>query len=100
MISITLLSAHLSGNAVLFACQKNRAEGTVTRTDEIADIQTQIKDLETRLAGLEERLPAHSIPSQLISEMDELDEQIGVMKRRLAAILSAKESTGDMQGKK
>ena len=69
----------------------------MSRPDEISDIQALIKDLEARLADLEARLPAHSIPPQFISEMDDLDEQIQVMKTRLAALLSAVETSENQQ---
>lgn len=59
---------------------------------EIKEIQALIMDLESRLADLEERLPAHSIPPNLIAEMDELDEQIQVQKKRLAQLLAGKGS--------
>jgi hypothetical protein len=42
--------------------------------------------LESQLADLQARLPAHSIPPNLIAEMDEIDEQISEAKSRLAAL--------------
>jgi uncharacterized protein involved in exopolysaccharide biosynthesis len=65
----------------------------VSHNGEIKDIQTRIKDLESRLADLEERLPAHSIPPNLITEMDKLDEQIQVEKKRLEELLEARGSS-------
>lgn len=62
----------------------------MSRSDEIKEIQALIKDLENRKADLEERFPAHSIPPNMISEMDELDEQIQVEKKRLVDLLSAR----------
>ena len=58
----------------------------MSRSKEINDLKMQVKELETRLDDLENRLPAHSIPPNLISEMDELDEQILALKKQLSAL--------------
>ena len=42
--------------------------------EEINEIKKRINKLETKLADLEARLPAHSIPPNLIAELDLLDE--------------------------
>jgi hypothetical protein len=55
--------------------------------DSIAEVKHRIIQLETLLADLEARLPAHSIPANLIAEMDHLDEQILAGKKRLALML-------------
>lgn len=55
--------------------------------DSIAEVKHRIIQLETLLADLEARLPAHSIPANLIAEMDHLDEQILAEKKRLALML-------------
>ncbi len=56
-------------------------------SEAISVIKSQIAELETLLADLEARLPAHSIPANLIAEMDHLDEQILAEKKRLALML-------------
>jgi hypothetical protein len=48
------------------------------------DLQVAIAHLEARLADLKTRLPAHSIPSALIEEMDEIEEQLEAAKARLS----------------
>ena len=55
--------------------------------DSIAEVKHRIIQLETLLADLESRLPAHSIPLNLIAELDHLDEQILEEKKRLALML-------------
>jgi chromosome segregation ATPase len=47
------------------------------------DLKDQIELLESQLADLQARLPAHSIPPNLITELDELDEQLREAKSRL-----------------
>jgi hypothetical protein len=59
----------------------------VPESEAISVIKSQIAELETLLADLEARLPAHSIPANLIAEMDHLDEQILAEKKRLALML-------------
>ncbi len=56
-------------------------------SEAISVIKSQLAELETLLADLEARLPAHSIPANLIAEMDHLDEQILAEKKRLALML-------------
>lgn len=45
-----------------------------------------ISQLESQVADLQARLPAHSIPPNLIAEMDEIDDQLNEAKARLAAM--------------
>jgi hypothetical protein len=37
---------------------------------------TRVKELESRLADLKARLPAHSIPTSMMIELDELEDQL------------------------
>jgi hypothetical protein len=55
---------------------------------EIIEIKNRIKELEDQLADLEARLPAHSIPPNLVAEMDRLDEQIQAENERLGKLRS------------
>jgi hypothetical protein len=59
----------------------------VPEPEEINEIKKRINKLETKLADLEARLPAHSIPPNLIAELDLLDEQIHQEKNHLIALL-------------
>jgi DNA repair exonuclease SbcCD ATPase subunit len=54
-------------------------------------LEQQIARLESLLADLQARLPAHSIPPNLIAEMDEIDEQISEARSRLAALTNNKD---------
>ena len=45
-----------------------------------------ISQLERQLADLQARLPAHSIPPNLIAEMDEIDDQLNKAKSQLTAM--------------
>ena len=54
--------------------------------EEINEIKKRINKLETKLADLEARLPAHSIPPNLIAELDLLDEQIHQEKNHLITL--------------
>ena len=45
-----------------------------------------ISQLEMQLVDLQARLPAHSIPPNLIAEMDEIDDKLNEAKARLAAM--------------
>ena len=45
-----------------------------------------ISQMERQLADLQARLPAHSIPPNLIAEMDEIDDQLNEAKSQLAAM--------------
>ena len=51
------------------------------------ELEILISKLERQLADLQARLPAHSIPPNLIAEMDEIDEQINETKSRLAELV-------------
>jgi chromosome segregation ATPase len=61
-------------------------EPHVTELIEIDELKKRIAALEQELEDLESRLPAHSIPPNLIDEMDRLDEEIQSKKSRLAAL--------------
>ena len=54
--------------------------------DERKELEKTIASLEAGLADLEARLPAHSIPPAMVSEMDELDEQLAQARTRLAEL--------------
>jgi len=58
----------------------------------IIEIRKRIEALEKQLADLEARLPAHSIPPNLIAEMDFLDEQILAEKMRIADLSEEKKN--------
>jgi hypothetical protein len=45
-----------------------------------------ISQLEEMMTDLQARLPAHSIPPNLIAEMDEIDEQLQETKLNLAEL--------------
>jgi len=45
-----------------------------------------ISQIEKQAANLQARLPAHSIPPNLIAEMDEIDDQLNEAKSQLAAM--------------
>ena len=51
--------------------------------DNSQNLKNQIEQLEKQLADLQARLPAHSIPPNLIAELDELDEQLREARSRL-----------------
>ena len=61
--------------------------------EEINEIKKRINKLETKLADLEARLPAHSIPPNLIAELDLLDEQIQQEKYHLNVLLEAQDKS-------
>ena len=65
----------------------------MTKSDEILEIKKRITQIEAQLAELEDRLPAHSIPPDLIAEMDLLDEKIQAEKFRLEAIRTASDNS-------
>ena len=54
----------------------------------IIDCKKRLSELESQLADLEARLPAHSIPPNLVAEMDRLDEEIQAEKDRLEKLLA------------
>lgn len=46
-------------------------------------LEQQLALLESRLVDLQARLPAHSISSRLLAELDEIDEEISKIKSQL-----------------
>ena len=62
-----------------------RKDTTIT-IDKTQELEQELINLELKLVDLQTRLPAHSIPPQLIAEMDDIDEQIRDVKSRIAAI--------------
>ena len=62
----------------------------MAKQESILDLEMRIARLESQLAELVARFPAHSIPPQLIAEMDQLDEQILAAKSRLIALQNSK----------
>jgi hypothetical protein len=50
------------------------------------ELEKMISQMEIQLVDLQARLPAHSIPPNLIAEMDEIDDQLNEAKARLAAM--------------
>jgi hypothetical protein len=50
------------------------------------ELEKMISQMEMQLVDLQARLPAHSIPPNLIAEMDEIDDQLNEAKSRLAAM--------------
>ncbi len=59
--------------------------------DESQDLKNQIQRLEKQLADLQTRLPAHSVPPNMIAEMDELDEQLREARSRLKEVEMGRE---------
>jgi hypothetical protein len=45
--------------------------------------QEKLAKLETRLADLEARLPAHSVPASMMIELEELEDEIETLRRRM-----------------
>jgi DNA repair exonuclease SbcCD ATPase subunit len=56
--------------------------------DNSHQLEGHIAQLEARLADLQSRLPAHSIPPNLIAEIDEIDELISKARSNLTNINS------------
>ena len=52
------------------------------------DNQEKLRELETRLAELKARLPKHSVSAAMMIELEELEEEIEVLRARV----------GDAQG--
>jgi len=50
------------------------------------ELEKLISLLEKQAADLQARLPVHSIPSNLIAELDEIDDQLNEAKSQLAAM--------------
>jgi polyhydroxyalkanoate synthesis regulator phasin len=71
-------------------------ENLMPESEAIRETKARITQLEKQLADLEERLPAHSIPPNLIAEMDNLDEQIQDLKQKLQIL----EEQGDTHRKR
>lgn len=54
--------------------------------DERKKLEKKIAALEARLVELQKRLPAHSIPPAMVTELDELDEELDRARARLAEL--------------
>ena len=54
--------------------------------DEKERLLQLIASLEAQLADLKQRLPAHSIPPAMITELDELDEQLEQARHQLTRL--------------
>lgn len=54
-------------------------------------IEKQIAALTARIAECQARFPAHSIPSGMLAELDELDEQLAEAQRQLQLLNGASE---------
>ena len=65
----------------------------MAETEEISEIKKRIRKLEAQMADLEARLLAHSIPPNLIAELDLLDEQIKQEKYHLNGLLEAQDKS-------
>ena len=48
------------------------------------DLEKEVAALEVRLADLKARLPAHSIPPAMMTELDEIEDQLARAKSSLA----------------
>ena len=46
-------------------------------------LELEREDLEKRLADLKARLPAHSVPTSMMIELDELEEQLDVIRAKI-----------------
>jgi HAMP domain-containing protein len=46
-------------------------------------LKRRITDLEQKLADLQARLPAHSIPTAMMAELEELEEQLEQLRSQL-----------------
>jgi len=54
--------------------------------DERAELLRQVAGLESRRADLLARFPAHSISPNLIAALDDLDEALAALHRRLSGL--------------
>ena len=59
------------------------------------ELESLISQLDQRRTELQLRLPAHSIPPNLIVELDELDEEIELLKSRLDLFHNERENLRD-----
>jgi DNA repair exonuclease SbcCD ATPase subunit len=62
-------------------------------SQEIESLQRQAKELEQRLREARARIPKHDIPSGLMAEIDEMEEELG----RLRAPKSVKEQIAELE---
>jgi len=53
----------------------------------IDQLEKKITDLEARRDDLIARLPAHSIPTSMIVELDEIEDQLSQAKLQMAALI-------------
>ncbi len=82
-------------NYTLLPLVKGTKEETPINKDKSQELEKHLSELEAQLTELQSRFPAHSIPADLIMQMDEIDEQISEVRSRLAAIRA--KDTGDCQ---
>jgi len=47
--------------------------------------EERIRELERRLTDLEARLPRHTVPTSMMVEMEELEEELAVLRARQAS---------------
>jgi len=48
-----------------------------------SQLELERKELEKRLADLKARLPAHSVPTSMMIELDELEDQLDVVRAKI-----------------
>ena len=51
----------------------------------LTDTEAKIKNLERQIAELKSRWPAHSVPPAMIQRLDELEEELEQLRRRLTS---------------
>ena len=55
---------------------------------EIEDLEGEIRNLEEKIKELEAAIPAHSVKPQMIQEIEELEEELDIKRKRLRKIRS------------
>ena len=55
---------------------------------EIEDLEGEIRNLEEKIKDLEAAIPAHSVKPQMIQEIEELEEELDIKRKRLRKIRS------------
>ena len=48
------------------------------------NLEKRIKELEARIADLNARLPKHSVPTSMLIELDDLEEELEQARSKLA----------------